>query len=231
MRRLNFVICTVLMGTLRAQPFSVAALLKNSPFQEAAPVVLCDGKLLFQYGVQELRAISRFSENVLFVWRQDGTALLSKKLFDAALSAMISAKSACSTWSAERVSVARGRLYEYQLCEDGDDAAVVAYNSASGVYTVLGIIEQGKSLLLGSKKIRIASATTELSFPHVSWDMVAYSYATRSEVDCQSEAQALVTRVRAMRNQRTDSSCAAAYAYGCGIGYGNAMGMRQAPKN
>ena len=219
MRQVNYVLWSVLMGTLQAQPVSVAALMKNSPFQDAAPAVLCDGKLLFQYGVQELRKISGYSENVLFVWRQDGTALLSKKLFDAALSAIIQSKP-FSLGARERIKPCRtikSCYYEYILQEDGNDAAVIAYNSVSEQYSVIGFIEMGKSLLFGLEAIQISCATSDFSFPHVSWDMVAYSYASAIRA----------AKAHPMIDQRKSKPFVAAYAYGCAIGYDAMMGMRK----
>lgn len=223
MRQVNYVLWSVLMGTLQAQPVSVAALMKNSLFQDAAPAVLCDGKLLFQYGVQELRKISGYSENVLFVWRPDGTALLSKGLFDAGVSAILQSKPSRSIFclgameQASSCGTLKSAHYEYTLQEDGDDAAVIAYNSVTEQYSVIGFIEMGKSLLCGLEAIQISCATSDFSFPHVSWDMVAYSYASAIRA----------AKAHPMIDQRKSKYFIAAYAYGCAIGYDAMMGMRK----
>lgn len=210
---LRYMVCILSVGILSARPFSVAALMESNPFQDAAPALLCDGKLLFQYGLQELRKISDYSENVLFVWRRDGTALLSKNFFDTALAALL--KKGFPSYSVAQQVLSKSTTYA--LCPYGEDAAVVAYNSSTNLYSILGIIERGKSLLCGLELLPIAFATSQLSFPHISWDVVAYSYiAARSSA-----------KVRPILYRHVIPYYTALYAYGCGIGYAKVMGIKK----
>lgn len=163
---------------------------------------------------------------------KDGEHMLSLDFFRAALRTVVRSRQPYSLFYA--ASVSRGSFpfsrvglgqnivqayHDYTLQEYGEDGIVIAYDVRTKISTVLGYIERGKDLLCGLDAIELFRATSLVSFPYISWDMVVYSYA----------AAILAAKARAMIDQRSIPFYTAAYAYGCGIGYGMVMQMGEAP--
>jgi hypothetical protein len=189
-----------------------------------SPVYVCTkqtGELQYCYGIFEIMRLIQPSARHRIMIMKDGKYRLSGDFFRAAVASCFASRAPYFLFYAASVSRARfpfahagggqtiAQLYcDYRLGAWGDDALVLAHDLRTATDTVLGTIEGGKGLLYGADAMNLFSATSIYSFPHISWDMVLYSYV----------AGILVARARCLI-ARTQSYPKVSSAYGCGIGY------------